>query len=1097
MVLSPNPLNANYVAVDFDPFAEGELVNTAAATESQREIWASVQMGDEANCAYNESQTLTLRGQLNVDALQAALQALVDRHEALRTTLSPDGTTLCTQVQQALTVPLRDWSTLSPTEQQTKVDHCLHAAVSTPFDLEHGPLFRAEILCLEPALHQVILTAHHIVCDGWSWGVMVPELGQLYSALSQGQTADLPEPEPFSQYALQLEAAAQSAETAAIEQYWLDQFANSVPVVDFPTDAPRPPLRTFDSTREDWQLDGELVSQLKQLGKANGCSFMTTLLAGFEVFLYRLTGQADLTVGISAAGQAAQGLYHLVGHCVNLLPIRSQIDPQQPVQTYLQRRRSALLDAYDHQQFTFGSLVRRLALPRDASRIPLVSVTFNLDQALDPQQLRFEGLDASLASNPRTFENFEFFINATEAQGKVTLECQYNSNLFQRDTIQRRLAELETLLRGMVQNPQREIAQLPLLPESEQTLLNQWHQQGDPKAIDLPIHQKFEQWASQTPTALAMVGEGQTWTYGEVNARSNQLAHHLQSLGIGIGSLVGICIPRSPQMVMGILGILKAGAAYVPIDPDYPPERQQYMLTDAGVDLLLVPAHGQDNIFSSSLRRLELDPDWTELSSYPPHNLETTMTASSLAYVMYTSGSTGKPKAANITHRGLANYLAYASQRYYTQTLGGIVSSSLAFDGTLTTLLGPLYAGKTTSLLPAGQHEIDTLIQALRTETQPWVFKITPAHAETILGLVGQREISQIPHLVVMGGEQLRTDLALIWKQTLLPQASFFNQYGPTETVIACSSYAIASLEEIPQNHPVVPIGRPIQNVQLYVLDAVQACCPIGVPGELFIGGPGVAAGYHQRPELSAERFVNHPLAGSSEKLYRTGDRVRWLMDGNLEFLGRCDHQINLRGFRIEPGEVEAAINQYPGVQQSVVIAREDSLGDQRLVAYVVTDDNAGLPLSDLRAFLKASLPEYMMPSAVVTLEALPLTPNGKVDRKQLPRPEKDANAQTRFAVPETETEQQVAAIWCDVLGVNAVGRHDNFFDLGGHSLLAVQIVVQLQQVFAINLRMPALFEHPTVATLASHIETICWAAATPATAMTADDDADFEEGEL
>lgn len=1093
MVLSPNPLNANYMAVDFDPFAEGELVNTAAATESQQEIWASVQMGDEANCAYNESQTLTLRGQLNVDALQAALQALVDRHEALRTTLSPDGTTLCTQVQQVLTVPLQDWSTLSPTERQTKVDHCLHVAVSTPFDLEHGPLFRAEILRLEPNLHQVILTAHHIVCDGWSWGVMVPELGQLYSALSQGKTASLPEPEPFSQYALQLEAAAHSAETAAVEQYWLDQFADSVPVVDFPTDAPRPPLRTFDSAREDWKLDGELVSQLKQLGKANGCSFMTTLLAGFEVFLYRLTGQADLTVGISTAGQLASEQHYLVGHCVNLLPLRTQVDPQQFFQTYLQQRQSVLLDAYDHQQFTFGSLVKRLALPRDASRIPLVPITFNLDQALDPKQLRFQGLDASLSSNPRTFENFELFINATEAQGQLTLECQYNTNLFQRDTIQRRLAELETLLRGMVQNPQRAIAQLPLLPESERALLHQWHQQANPKEIDLPIHQKFEQWARQTPTAVAITTAEQTFTYDELNAQANQLARHLQAQGIGPNALVGLCVSRSPLMVISLLSILKLGAAYVPIDPDYPAERQQYMVTDAGIDLLLYSTHHPAQELDTAAPRMGLEDTRSTLTAYSTDNLPIDISGEQLAYVIYTSGSTGRPKGVQIKHQGLSNYLSHASTSYYEKTQGGVVSSPLSFDATITSLMGPLYCGKTVVLLPPDRNEIDSIIQHIQAASAAWVFKITPAHIEAITQLVGSTCLSRLHHVVVVGGEQFTVQSARHCQEILLPGAILVNEYGPTETVVGCSTYEVQRPQDIPAKQFSIPIGKPIQNTQLYVLDAAQQPCPIGTPGELFIGGFGVAKGYHRRPDLSLEKFIDNPF-NPSEELYCTGDRVQWLANGNLEFLGRIDHQIKLRGFRIEPGEVEAAINEHSAVQQSLVMQREDTPGDRRLVAYTIQIPGASLPLSDLRTFLKTTLPDYMVPSALVTLDALPLTPSGKVDRKALPPPEINTSA-TTFVPAEGQVEETLARIWGEVLGIAQVSRHDNFFDLGGHSLLAVQIVVQLQQVFAINLRMPALFEHPTVATLASHIETIRWAAAPPA--MAADDDADFEEGEL
>ncbi|NEQ43671.1 MAG: amino acid adenylation domain-containing protein [Leptolyngbya sp. SIOISBB] len=1088
MVLSPNPspLNANYVAVDFDPFAEGELVNTAAATESQREIWASVQMGDEANCAYNESQNLTLQGQLDVDALKAALQSLVDRHEALRTTLSPDGTTLCTQVNQALIVPVQDWSDLSSTERQTKLDDCLYAAVSTPFDLEHGPLFRVEILRLEPTLHQVILTAHHIICDGWSWGVMLPELGQLYSALTQGQPAKLPEPEPFSQYALQLEAAVQNAETAAIEQYWLDQFANSVPVVDFPTDVPRPPLRTFNSAREDWVLEGELVSQLKQLGKTHGCSFMTTLLAGFEIFLHRLTGQADLTVGISAAGQAAEGLHHLVGHCVNLLPLHTQVDAQQSFQTYLQQRRSALLDAYDHQQFTFGSLVKRLALPRDASRIPLVPITFNLDQALDPQQLCFEGLDAALASNPRPFENFEIFINATEAQGQLTLECQYNTNLFRQETIQRRLAELETLLRGVVQNPQQAIAHLPLLPEPERALLASWNQTQASLETAAPMHQRFEQWAAQTPAAIAVEFEGQTLTYEELNQRANQLAHHLQQMGVGPNTLVGLHLERSLDLTVALLGILKAGGAYVPLDPAYPADRLRFMVDDAQLAGLLTQASLLATAPTTTARVICVDQDWPMVSQQPTTNLSLELDGSALAYVIYTSGSTGKPKGVCLRHHNLSNFLMAMDQVIgLTPTDRLLAVTTISFDIAALELYQPLVNGAQVTL---ASRELATdgpaLAQVLQTAGIT-AMQATPATWQMLLttGWTGNGELT-----LLCGGEALPRDLA---DQLLSRCRTLWNVYGPTETTIW------STCTQVQANTEAVPIGRPIANTQTYILDAYLQPVPIGVAGELHIGGEGVAQGYWQRPDLTQARFIPNPCGThAAERLYKTGDLARYLPNGNIEYLGRLDFQVKLRGFRIELGEIESAISQHPNIRETVVIVREDIPGDKRLVAYGVLAPGKTLSLGDLRPWLKATLPDYMVPSALVILDALPLTPSGKVDRKILPTPEVTAQAAAAFVPPEGAVEQTLARIWAEVLGVPQVGRYDNFFDLGGHSLLAVQIVVQLQQVFAINLRMPALFEHPTVATLATYIETIRWAAPPPTTAMTTDD-ADFEEGEL
>jgi Condensation domain len=470
----PTDQHLAVAAVDFDPFAGGEVLKTAPATEPQKEIWASVQMGDDANCAYNESVSLWLRGELDVNALRSAFQQLVQRHEALRTTFSPDGNNLCIIESPKIDVPLVDLSGLNDTQREQKIADAKQQAVSIPFDLEHGPLFRIDLLKLQPQIHLVILTAHHIVFDGWSWGIIIPELGKLYSAFCQGEIPDLEDPDRFSDYALMLEETEGSEDAIATETYWLQQFAKSVPVVDFPSDRPRPPLRTFDSAREDWQLSSDLVTGLKQLGRATGCSFMTTLLTGFEIFLHRLTGHDEIVVGIPAAGQAATGNYQLVGHCVNLLPLRSWVDGDQTFSDYLQLRRPIILDAYDHQQFTFGSLVKKLAIPRDSSRIPLVPIAFNLDQGLDCDRLLFADLAVEFTSNPRIYENFELFINATELGSTLTLECQYNTNLFDAATIRRHLVEFETLLIGIVANPDTKISQLPLLPEAEQQLLSAW-----------------------------------------------------------------------------------------------------------------------------------------------------------------------------------------------------------------------------------------------------------------------------------------------------------------------------------------------------------------------------------------------------------------------------------------------------------------------------------------------------------------------------------------------------------------------------------------------------------------------------------------------
>ncbi|MDZ8029621.1 MAG: amino acid adenylation domain-containing protein [Nostoc sp. DedSLP04] len=1088
MTLSPVDYQSTLTAVDFDPFADGELLLTAPATESQKEIWASVQMGDAANCAYNESQSLRLKGNLDVKLFQSAVEKLVQRHEALRTTFSTDGNTLCIVASRQIEIPIIELSNLEAQEKQEKLASILRQEVEQPFDLEHGPLFRAKIVKLQPQEHLAILTAHHIICDGWSWAVLMPDLGKFYSGLQQGIVPELEEPDYLSEYAILQEEEADSPEAIATEQYWLQQFADSVPVLDFPSDRPRSPLRTFNAAREDWHLSPELVANLKQLGTKLGCSFMTTILGGFEVWLHRLTGQNDLVVGIPAAGQAALGQYNLVGHCVNLLPLRSQINGEKSFSNYLQTRRSAVLDAYDHQQFTFGSLVKKLVLPRDSSRIPLVPIIFNVDQALDSARLPFIDLEVEFFSNPRAFENFELFINATESHGELILECQYNTNLFDADTIRRRMAEFETLLLGIVANPNQIIAKLPILPAVEQQLLATWNNTQTAYPQDICIHQLFETQVKKTPDAIAVVFENEQISYRELNQRANQLAHYLQSLGVGSEVLVGLCVERSLEMVIGVLGILKAGGAYVPLDYAYPQERLAFMLQDAQVSVLLTQEKLKSGLPNHQAKIVCLDSNWQSIDyglDNPTHNV----TSNNLAYVIYTSGSTGQPKGVQIQHQSAVNLLqAIAKEPGLTAEDTLLSVTSLSFDIAVSEIFLPLSVGAKLVLVSREVAADGTqLLKALTTSGATFM-QPTPVTWRLLLaaGWEGSPQLQMIST-----GEALPKDLA----NQLLPKgACLWNLYGPTETTIWSTGYKVTTA-----NKP-IGIGRPLANTQIYILDSHLQPVPIGISGELYIGGEGLARGYLNRPELTAERFISNPFSPNPEsRLYKTGDLARYLPDGHIEYLGRIDYQVKLRGFRIELGEIETALLQHPSVKEAVVIVREDIPNETSLVGYIVaeTGQDSLEVISQLRRFLKQQLPDFMVPTIFMALEAMPLTPNGKVDRKALPqpdasRPELEAN----YVAPRTPIEQQIADIWAQVLNVKQVGINDNFFELGGYSLLGIQVISRMRQALQAEILMSNLFELPTVADLAERVETLRWAAqgVQAAESETADD---YEEGEL
>ncbi|MGB3509032.1 MAG: amino acid adenylation domain-containing protein, partial [Microcoleaceae cyanobacterium] len=921
-------LQSATTAVDFDPFADGELLLTAPPTESQTEIWASVQMGDEANCAYNESQSLKLRGKLDIETFKSALQELVQRHEALRTTFSPDGSALCIAASLEIDIPLVDLSNLKQEERDSQVAQFRQQAVEQPFDLEHGPLFRVQIIKLQLQEHLVILTAHHIICDGWSWAVLMPDLGKLYGALRQGILPDLEEVEGFSEYAIEQAQEANSQETRETKEYWLKQFSSSVPILDFPTDRPRPPLRTFDSAREDWELSQDLVTSLKQLGKDMGCSFMTTILAGFEVFTSRLTGQEDVVVGISAAGQAASGHYNLVGHCVNLLPLRSQINPQQSFSDYLRSRRATVLDALDNQQFTFGSLVKKLAMPRDSSRIPLVPVTFNIDQALDSSSLPFDGLEVEFFSNPRSFENFELFVNATEFAGKMTLECQYNTNLFEADTIRSRMAELETLLRGIVANPDESIAKLPIISETEQRLMAQWNQTQVTYPQDKFIHQLFEEQVERTPDGIAVVFESQKLTYRELDQQADRLAHYLRNLGVKSEELVAICLERSPEMLVALLAVLKAGGAYVPLDPNYPKERLAFMLGDAQVSVLITNYPFLDQLSPEDTPVVCLDRDSEAIAQTETSKLATQITPDNLAYLIYTSGSTGQPKGVQVPHKTVVNFL-HSMQEKPGLTQDDILLSvtTLSFDIAVLELLLPLTVGATTVLISRqaamnGEDLIKTLNHSKATAMQA-----TPATWRLLVaaGWQGSQNLK-----ILSGGEALPPSLA----QELLNRVpKMWNMYGPTETTIWSTCYEIKKPAEK------ILIGQPIANTQIYLLDAHQQRVPVGVPGEMYIGGAGVVRGYLNRPDLTAERFIPDPFSQDSQaRLYKTGDLARYQPDGNLEYLQRIDNQVKVRGFRIELGEIEATMAQNSAVKEAVVVVREDIPDEKTLVGYFVPE---------------------------------------------------------------------------------------------------------------------------------------------------------------
>ncbi|MCW5312696.1 amino acid adenylation domain-containing protein [Nostoc sp. KVJ3] len=1038
-------------------------------TAAQKELWFLAQMGDEVSRAYNESRSIYLRGTGNLLAVRKAVQEIINRHEALRTTFSPEGDNQLIHSTLTIDIPLSDFSILDKSQRETQLSELLQGEAQQIFNLEKGPLLRCHIVKLQEDRHLVVLTNHHIVADGWSISILLRELAVIYSAECQGIASQLPQPIKWSEYALWQAQMQQSPEMAKAEAYWLSQFAASIPVLELPTDYPRPPIFTYTGARENIILDSTLYNALKSLSVKRGYTLFTILLAAFITLLQRLTNQQDIVVGIASAGQSAIADEYLVGHCVNLLPIRSQVIGNPTFTDYLSFIQQILLDAYEYQIYPFIKLIENLKLPRDPSRTPLFTTGFNLDKAqLESKSLKQE---FEVAKNSTSATKLDINLNILQTDSELLVELEYNTDLFDTQTIQRWLGHYVTLLEGVVANPEQPLKELPILTQTQQhQLLVEWNNTQVDYGSEYCIHELFEAQVERSPDAIAVVFEDEQLTYRQLNHRANQLAHYLRSLGVKPEVLVGICVERSLEMMVGILGILKAGGVYVPLDPAYPKERLAFMLEDAQISVLLTQQRLVKELPQQEAKVICIDTDWEIIAQESQENLLARFTSENLAYVIYTSGSTGKPKGVMIQHNSLVNYIKTACLEYELKSSDRILQfASISFDTAAEEIFPCLVEGATLVLrtdsmlssIPAFLERCrDLNLTVLDLPTAFW-HQLTPELVE---------KSSQLPEklrLVIIGGEKALSQRLEIWQKYVGQRVQLINSYGPTEATIVAT---MSNLSKLTQVNAVleVPIGRGINNVQIYILDPYLQPTPIGVTGELYIGGFGVARGYLNLSELTAIKFIPNPFSEKSgSRLYKTGDLVRYLPNGNIEILGRIDSQVKIRGFRIELGEIEARLNQHAKVREAVVVIWDDELTDKRLVAYVSPQPKQELTITELRSFLKEKLPEYMIPSAFVLLPTLPLTPNGKLDRRSLPTPETlRPELEATYVMPQTQIERAIATIWQKALNIEKIGIHDNFFELGGHSLLMVKVHNQLGELFPTDLSLLDMFRYPTINSL-------------------------------
>ncbi|HEU4595678.1 MAG TPA: amino acid adenylation domain-containing protein [Pyrinomonadaceae bacterium] len=1043
----------------------------AVLSFAQQRLWFLDQL-EPGSQIYNIPAALRLRGPLNLAALTRTFSEVVRRHEVLRTTFPVvDGqATLVIGEAVELAVSFRDLTEMSPAEREAEAAREASAETARGFDLSAGPLVRVSVLKLSEDEHVLLVTMHHIVSDAWSTGIFIREMSALYSAFTSGADSPLEElPIQYADYAAWQRQHLSGENLERQLAYWRQQLGGAPALLELPTDRPRPPVQTYRGATHSFVLPSELTSALKELSRGEGCTLFMTLLAGWQALLSRYSNQREVVVGTPIANRTRAEVEGLIGFFVNTLALRTDFSGDPTFRELLARVREVTLGAYAHQEVPFERLVEELQPERSLSHQPLFQVMFVLQNA--PQErLELSGLELGAWGGGAggAVAKFDLLLSVTEAGGRLAATLEYSTDLFDAETVERLQQHFERLLRGVVEDADRRVSDIRLRSaEEEHRIVVEWNETRREYPRGSSLTQLFEAQVGLTPEAVALVCEGETVSYAELNVRANRLARRLREEGVGAESRVAVMLERSPALVVALLAVLKAGGAYVPLDPEYPAERLRFMLEDSGAGVVLTQESLRETVPGTAARVLVLDAEneRARVAALGGEDLPCGVGPENLAYVIYTSGSTGRPKGVGVCHLSVSNLLETMQSWPGLSAQDSLLAlTSICFDISVVELFLPLCVGAHFVLATRRDATSDEALRHLLVSSGVTVMQATPATYNLLLAS-GAAMPGEPLRRVMCGGEAMS---AALGQRLQDGGAEAWNLYGPTETTVYSAGQRVTAAPPSGRSGG-VPLGRPVENTQLYVLDARLRPVPVGVCGELYIGGDGLARGYLNRPALTAERFVPDPFSPrQGARMYRTGDLAHYLPDGVLAYMGRSDNQIKLRGFRIELGEVEAALSQCPGVKQATVLLREESDGEQRLVAYVVAEAAREVSGNQLRAALSQRLPQHMMPAAYVLLEAMPLTPNGKIDAQQLRAlGVEQAEVGGEDDEPTTEMEELLSSIYSEVLKVGRVGIKQNFFEMGGHSLLATQVIHLIRQALEIDLPLRSIFDEPTVAGLA------------------------------